>query len=84
MVIGINPFRVYGRMRNHWGQTQDLVNSMEVSKTNVIPGLPQGTKYSDLPEDLQNIMFEQSMMTVILLDLVKSLGLSEKTVLIIE
>ena len=40
MVIGINPFRVFGRMRHHWGQTQDLVNSMEVSQTNVIPGLP--------------------------------------------
>ena len=61
-----------------------MVNDMIVSDTNVIPGLPKGTKYSDLPEDLQKIMFEQSMTTVILLDLVKSLGLSDKTVLIIE
>ena len=50
----------------------------------MIPGVPEGTKYSDLPEDLQKIMFEQSMTTVILLDLVKSMGLSDKTVLIIE
>ncbi len=57
---------------------------MVVSDTSVIPGLPPGTKYSDLPEDLQRIMFDQSMTTVILLDLVKSLGLSDKTVLIIE
>ena len=57
---------------------------MEVSDTKVIPGVPEGTKYSDLPEDLQKIMFEQSMTTVILLDLVKSMGLSDKTVLIIE
>jgi len=50
----------------------------------MIPGLPKGTKFSDLPEDLHEVMFEQSMSTIILLDLVKSLGLSERTVLIIE
>ena len=57
---------------------------MIVSDTSVIPGLPKGTKYEDLPEDLQNILFEQSVTTVVLLDLIKVLGLSEKTILIIE
>ena len=57
---------------------------MIVSDKSVIPGLPPGTKYSDLPEDLKELMFEQSMTTVVLLDFVKTLGLSDNTVLIIE
>ena len=49
-----------------------------------MPNLPEGTTFSDLPEDLREVMFEQSLSTIILLDLVKTLGLSERTVLIIE
>ena len=57
---------------------------MVVSDSSVIPGLPPGTKYQDLPKELQSLMFEQSMATVILLDLGKTLGLTDKTILIIE
>jgi hypothetical protein len=45
-------------MKRQWQQSEELVNDMVVSDTNVIPGLPSGTKYSDLPEDLQRIMFD--------------------------
>ena len=57
---------------------------MVVSDSSVIPGLPRGTRYSDLPADLQSLMFEQSVTTVIMLDLCKTLGLSEKTILVVE
>jgi len=55
-----------------------------VAELDVIPGLPPGTKYSDLPEDMQTVMYEQSFMTAILMDIFKLLGLSDKTILIIE
>ena len=83
-ILGINPFKAVKRARSQWDQEFSSLNEMSVTDVNVIPGLPEGTRYSDLPEDLQNLMYEQSMYTVILLDLCKTLGLSEKTILIIE
>ena len=83
-VIGINPLNTYKRLRAQWRETDDFYDNLVVSDTNVIPGLPKGTKYGDLPEDLQNTMFGQSVTAVVLLDLIKVLGLSDKTILIIE
>ena len=60
------------------------MSDMDVADKNIIPGLPPGTKYTDLPKELQEIMFDQSQSTIILLDLVKFLGLSDKTTMIIE
>ena len=57
---------------------------MNVSDLNVIPGLPQGARYRDLPEDMQSVMFEQTFMTTLLIDVFKLMGLSDKTILIIE
>ena len=37
-----------------------------------------------LPTPLKDVMFDQSLTTIVLLDLVKSLGLNDTTVLIIE
>ena len=58
--------------------------SIDVSKSNVIPGLPEGVRWSDLPEDLRSVMWDQSFMTCMLVDFSKQLGLSENTLLIIE
>ena len=84
--LGINPFKVARLGINQLRQEKQLFAEMNinVSDQNVIPGLPQGTRYQDLPEDMQNIMYEQSMMTAMLLDVLKLVGLSEKTILIIE
>ncbi len=61
-----------------------MIKNMVVTDTNTIPGLAPGTKYNDLPDDLKDIRYNQSMTTVILVDLVKTLGLSDKTILVIE
>lgn len=85
LVFGVNPLGVIRRFRRQWGaQADDAMKDMVVSDSSVIPGLPPGTKYQDLPKELQSLMFEQSMATVILLDLGKTLGLTDKTILIIE
>ena len=47
-----------------------MIENMVVTDTNIIPGLSPGTKYQDLPNNLKEIMYDQSMTTVILLDLV--------------
>ena len=57
-----------------------MIENIVVTDTNIIPGLSPGTKYQDLPNNLKEIMYDQSMTTVILLDLVKAMGLSEKTI----
>lgn len=74
-VIGVNPLRIFSLLRQKLNEEEDYMKDFVVSDTDVIPGLPQGTKYSDLPENLQNVMFEQSMTTVILIDFIKNLGL---------
>ena len=51
-VIGINPFNTFKRLRSQWRESDDFYDNLIVSDTNVIPGLPKGTKYGDLPEDL--------------------------------
>jgi hypothetical protein len=83
-VLGINPTGIYRRFRNQWNEENQMIQDMVVTDTNLIPGLSPGTKYQDLPNDLKDIMYNQSMTTVILLDLVKTMGLSEKTILVIE
>ena len=83
-VLGVNPVSTYRRMSRHNAESWEMFDDTVVSDGKVIPGLPEGTRYRDLPKDLQDLMFEQSMTTVILLDLMKSVGLSEKTVLIVE
>ena len=72
------------RLNSQWTELEEGLQSVEVAESDMIPGLPRGTKFSDLPDDLREVMFEQSLSTIILLDMVKSLGLSDKTVLIIE
>ena len=52
MVIGINPLRLFKRMREQWRESQDLMNDMRVTDSGSIPGLEAGAKYADLPEDL--------------------------------
>ena len=83
-IIGVNPFNFYKSLMMQWKEHTDFWNNMVVSDTSVIPGLPKGTKYSDLPDDLKGLMYEQSVSTVVLLDLIKVMGLSDKTILIIE
>ena len=83
-VLGINPFAIYTRHKQMKKLSNDEVNNMIVSDSKVIPGLPPGTRYQDLPEDLRDLMYDQSATTIILLDLVKFLGLSDTTAEIIE
>ena len=51
MCIGINPLGVFSRMKSQWRESQEHMNEMNVNDAN-------GTKYVDLPEDLQNLMYE--------------------------
>jgi len=83
-VLGVNPVGVYRRFRQQWNDEDEMIQNMIVTDTDAIPGLAPGTKYNDLPDDLKDIMYNQSMTTVILVDLVKALGLSDKTILVIE
>ena len=84
LVSGINPYKMYTLKNEKSEKREKFMSDMDVADKNIIPGLPPGTKYTDLPKELQEIMFDQSQSTIILLDLVKFLGLSDKTTMIIE
>lgn len=55
-----------------------------VAELNLIPGLPPGTRYRDLPEDMQAVMYDQSLTNAVLMDAFKLAGLSDKTIVVIE
>ena len=57
-ILGLNPLGMYGRYRSQWHEQDITLGEMIVSDTEVIPGLPEGTKYADLPEDLQELMYD--------------------------
>ena len=84
LILGVSPYTMVLNERDRWRKFEDNIMSMDVSKSNVIPGLPEGVRWSDLPEDLRSVMWEQSLWTCILVDLSKQVGLSENTLLIIE
>lgn len=48
-VIGVNPLRIFGKLKDNMQEHNDNMKDLLVADSNVIPGLPKGTKYSDLP-----------------------------------
>ena len=51
-VIGVNPLRIFSKFKDNMEEHNNNMKDLVVADSNVIPGLPKGTKYSDLPKNL--------------------------------
>ena len=51
-ILGVNPFSLYGKWKRQAKEKTDFWDNLSAVDADVIPGLPPGTRYRDLPEDL--------------------------------
>ena len=79
-VMGVNPVALYKEGVNREKMLEEQLNNMEIGKTNDNAGI----KWQDLPENIRNLMTNQSYNNTFLIALSQLLGLSENTQLIIE
>jgi len=79
-VMGMNPVALFKEESKRDKTFEEQLNKMVIGKTNDNVGI----KWQDLPENIRNLMTNQSFNNMFLLALSQLLGLSEDTQLIIE